>query len=80
MAADSGRVQPEPRERGEDDRAVGKDLSRRTQLLIRFGYDGSRFAGLQPQLPGIPTAGGALLDGVYYFASTERLRAVTVRS
>lgn len=39
---------------------VGKDLSRRTQLLIRFGYDGSRFAGLQPQLPGIPTAGGAL--------------------
>lgn len=31
----------------------------RSQLLVRFGYDGSRFHGLQPQ-PGYPTAGGAL--------------------
>ena len=32
----------------------------RTQLLIRFGYDGARFSGLQPQGPLIPTAGYAL--------------------
>lgn len=30
---------------------------RRVQLLIRFGYDGSRFHGLQPQRPELPTAG-----------------------
>jgi tRNA pseudouridine38-40 synthase len=40
---------------------VGKDLSRRTAVLVRFGYDGARFHGLQPQ-PGLPTAGGALRD------------------
>jgi tRNA pseudouridine38-40 synthase len=40
---------------------VGKDLSRRKAVLVRFGYDGARFFGLQPQ-PGLPTAGGALLD------------------
>ncbi len=33
----------------------------RVQLLIRFGYDGGRFHGIQPQ-PGLPTAGGALHD------------------
>jgi tRNA pseudouridine38-40 synthase len=38
---------------------VGKDLSRRTTVLVRFGYDGARFFGLQPQ-PGLATAGGAL--------------------
>jgi tRNA pseudouridine38-40 synthase len=37
------------------------DLNR-VQLLIRFGYDGSRFRGLQPQGPGIATAGQALKD------------------
>lgn len=31
----------------------------RVQVLIRFGYDGGRFHGTQPQ-PGLPTAGGAL--------------------
>lgn len=36
-----------------------KDLSKRTALLVRFGYDGAGFWGLQPQ-PGLPTAGGAL--------------------
>lgn len=41
---------------------MSKDLSRRTQLLVRFGYDGARFRGLQPQGPGIPTAGQALKD------------------
>jgi tRNA pseudouridine38-40 synthase len=40
---------------------VGKDLSRRTAVLVRFGYDGARFYGLQPQ-PGMLTAGGALRD------------------
>lgn len=35
------------------------DLTR-AQLLIRFGYDGSRFRGLQPQGESIPTAGQAL--------------------
>jgi tRNA pseudouridine38-40 synthase len=34
----------------------------RTQILVRFGYDGARFHGLQPQAPGIVTAGGALRD------------------
>jgi tRNA pseudouridine38-40 synthase len=33
----------------------------RVQVLIRFGYDGGRFHGVQPQ-PGLPTAGGALHD------------------
>lgn len=32
---------------------------RRIQFLVRFGYDGSRFHGLQPQRD-LPTAGGAL--------------------
>lgn len=36
-----------------------KDLSKRTAVLVRFGYDGAGFYGLQPQ-PGVPTAGGAL--------------------
>lgn len=36
-----------------------KDLSKRTAILVRFGYDGAGFWGLQPQ-PGLPTAGGAL--------------------
>ncbi len=36
-----------------------KDLSKRTALLVRFGYDGAGFFGLQPQ-PGLQTAGGAL--------------------
>ncbi len=31
----------------------------RVQLLLRFGYEGSVFHGLQPQ-PDVPTAGGAL--------------------
>lgn len=31
----------------------------RVQLLLRFGYAGDRFHGLQPQ-PDVPTAGGAL--------------------
>lgn len=35
------------------------DLTR-CQLLIRFGYDGARFQGVQPQAPGVPTAGLAL--------------------
>jgi tRNA pseudouridine38-40 synthase len=34
----------------------------RAQLLVRFGYDGGRFRGLQPQAPGIPTAGAALKE------------------
>jgi tRNA pseudouridine38-40 synthase len=38
-----------------------KDLSHRAAMLVRFGYDGGRFYGLQPQ-PGLPTAGGALID------------------
>ena len=38
-----------------------KDLSHRAALLVRFGYVGDRFFGLQPQ-PGLPTAGGALID------------------
>jgi len=38
-----------------------KDLSHRAALLVRFGYDGGRFYGLQPQ-PGLPSAGGALID------------------
>jgi tRNA pseudouridine38-40 synthase len=33
----------------------------RVQLLVRFGYDGSRFHGLQPQKV-LPTAGGALRE------------------
>jgi tRNA pseudouridine38-40 synthase len=37
------------------------DLTR-LQLLIRFGYDGARFHGLQPQGPSIPTAGLALKE------------------
>jgi tRNA pseudouridine38-40 synthase len=36
---------------------LGKE--ERVQLLIRFGYDGSRFYGLAPQ-PDVPTAAGAL--------------------
>ncbi len=35
------------------------DLTR-CQLLVRFGYDGARFRGVQPQGPGIPTVGQAL--------------------
>ncbi|MCC7072945.1 MAG: tRNA pseudouridine synthase A [Deltaproteobacteria bacterium] len=54
---------------------MGKDLSRRTQLLIRFGYDGSRFAGLQPQAPGIPTAGAAL-QARLAIAAGERARGL----
>lgn len=42
-----------------------KDLSKRTAVLVRFGYDGAGFYGLQPQ-PGVRTAGAAL---------EERLRA-----
>ena len=34
-------------------------MSDRTALLVRFGYDGGRFWGLQPQT-GLPTAGEAL--------------------
>lgn len=37
------------------------DLTR-CQLLLRFGYDGARFRGVQPQAPGIPTAGLALRE------------------
>jgi len=48
---------------------VGKDLSRRTAVLVRFGYDGARFFGLQPQ-PGFPTAGGALRDRLTAAAGT----------
>ena len=48
---------------------MGKDLSRRTAVLVRFGYDGARFFGLQPQ-PGFPTAGGALRDRLTAAAGT----------
>jgi tRNA pseudouridine38-40 synthase len=34
----------------------------RTTLLVRFGYDGARFFGLQPQGPHLPTAGQALRE------------------
>ncbi len=34
----------------------------RAQLLVRFGYDGARFRGLQPQAGAIPTAGQALKE------------------
>lgn len=37
------------------------DLTR-FQLLVRFGYDGARFRGVQPQGHGIPTAGQAVKD------------------
>ncbi len=61
---------------------MAKDLSRRTTVLVRFGYDGARFFGLQPQ-PGLPTAGGALRDrltraagaapsGLVFAARTDR--------
>lgn len=40
-----------------------KDLSGRVALLIRFGYDGARFYGLQPQRD-LPTAGGALAERI----------------
>lgn len=42
----------------------------RAQLLVRFGYDGARFRGLQPQAPGIPTAGSALRDRLTAAAGT----------
>ncbi len=52
----------------------------RVQLLIHFGYDGSRFHGLQPQKD-VPTAGGALrarledaADGVWAKALTYAAR------
>jgi len=59
-----------------------KDLSHRATLLIRFGYGGAGFFGLQPQ-PGLPTAGGALIErltracgqpprGVAFAARTDR--------
>lgn len=54
---------------------MGKDLSRRTQLLVRFGYDGARFRGLQPQGPGIPTAGQALKERLAA-ASRDRPRGL----
>ncbi len=47
---------------------------RRIQFLVRFGYDGSRFHGLQPQ-PGLPTAGGALRERVHE-AAGQRPRAL----
>lgn len=43
----------------------------RTQILVRFGYDGPRFHGLQPQAPGIATAGGALRDRLRDAGGTE---------
>lgn len=54
---------------------MAKDLSRRTQLLVRFGYDGARFRGLQPQGPGIPTAGQALKERLAA-ASRDRPRGL----
>lgn len=45
------------------------DLTR-CQLLIRFGYDGARFRGVQPQAPGIPTAGLALKQRLEEAAAT----------
>ncbi len=47
-----------------------KDLSRRVALLIRFGYDGARFYGLQPQKD-FPTAGGALSSRLLAAAETR---------
>ena len=47
-----------------------KDLSRRIPLLIRFGYDGARFYGLQPQKD-LPTAGGALSSRLLTAAATR---------
>lgn len=47
---------------------------RRIQLLIRFGYDGSRFHGLQPQ-GHLPTAGQALRTRVEA-AAGQRARAL----
>ena len=47
-----------------------KDLSRRIALLIRFGYDGARFYGLQPQKD-LPTAGGALSSRLLAAAQTR---------
>ena len=51
------------------DLTLAKDLSRRTAVLVRFGYDGDRFFGLQPQ-PGFPTAGGALRERLTAAAGT----------
>lgn len=44
------------------------DLTR-FQLLVRFGYDGARFRGVQPQGNGIPTAGQAVKDRLLEAAS-----------
>lgn len=42
---------------------------RRASFLIRFGYVGSRFSGLQPN-PGVETAGGALFEHLLAAAGT----------
>lgn len=47
---------------------------RRIQFLVRFGYDGTRFHGLQPQ-PGLLTAGGALRTRIEE-AAGQRARAL----
>lgn len=47
-----------------------KDLSHRVALLLRFGYDGARFYGLQPQRD-LPTAGGALAQRLLTAAKTR---------
>lgn len=49
--------------------------SHRRQFLVRFGYDGSRFHGLQPQ-GALPTAGAALRERIEVAAS-QRARALS---
>jgi tRNA pseudouridine38-40 synthase len=52
------------------ERRLRQNDPNRAQLLVRFGYDGARFRGLQPQAPGIPTAGSALRDRLTDAAGT----------
>jgi len=49
-------------------------VPRHHRVLIRFGYDGSRFYGVPPQ-PGLPTAGAALRARLEHAAGT-RARAL----
>jgi tRNA pseudouridine38-40 synthase len=47
------------------------DRRQRAQVLLRFGYDGAPFFGLNPQ-PGLPTAGGALRARIEAAAGGQR--------